>query len=345
MPEFHRADRGLARAREIRLSDEDRDAIDGKFAGTLLRVPRAQRRAGVRTDGDVVLVMGMPGAGKSMIARDLGDAGYERLNRDESGGTLADLVPRLAETLRGGRRNVVLDNTYPSRASRNAVIETAWAAGVAARCIWVTTPLGDAQVNAIRRMVAAHGSLPTPEAIRERSRHDPRYLLPDALFRYERTVEPPVPDEGFESVQERTPGRIVDFGDRKALVIDIDDVRNTPSSLDLIARYQRAGWLVFAHAWRPQVARGEVSSATVDREIAGVLHALPVEAALAFCPHEAGPPLCWCRKPIPGQLIEFAMRRGVSLSRSIIVGSSTADRTMAERIGARYLVAFDQEPG
>jgi hypothetical protein len=35
-------------------------------------------------------------------------------------------------------------------------------------------------------------------------------------------------------------------------------------------------------------------------------------------------------------LIELAVCRGVSLERSIIVGRSAADRTMAERLGMRF---------
>ena len=63
---------------------------------------------------------------------------------------------------------------------------------------------------------------------------------------------------------------------------------------------------------------------------------LGVEVDVACCSHDAGPPVCWCRKPIPGSVLEFAWRRGVAPMRSIVVGSSAADRTMAERIGARF---------
>jgi hypothetical protein len=35
-------------------------------------------------------------------------------------------------------------------------------------------------------------------------------------------------------------------------------------------------------------------------------------------------------------VLELASRRGVALTQSIVVGSSAADRTMAERIGARF---------
>ena len=57
------------------------------------------------------------------------------------------------------------------------------------------------------------------------------------------------------------------------------------------------------------------------------------DVELAYCPHDAGPPVCWCRKPLPGQVIEFALRRGVSLETSLVVAHSAADRTMAERLG------------
>ena len=71
----------------------------------------------------------------------------------------------------------------------------------------------------------------------------------------------------------------------------------------------------------------------MPREAAEVLGG---DIDVACCPHDAGPPVCWCRKPIPGSVLEFATRRGVSLARSIVVGASAADRTMAERIGARF---------
>jgi histidinol phosphatase-like enzyme len=63
---------------------------------------------------------------------------------------------------------------------------------------------------------------------------------------------------------------------------------------------------------------------------------LGADVEIACCPHDAGPPVCWCRKPIPGSALELAMRRGVSLTQSIVVGASAADKTMAERIGARF---------
>lgn len=78
------------------------------------------------------------------------------------------------------------------------------------------------------------------------------------------------------------------------------------------------------HAWQPRM------------DLAQMQQLLDGDADIACCSHDAGPPVCWCRKPIPGTVLAFASRRDVALSRSVVVGSSSADRTMAERIGARF---------
>lgn len=329
----------IARTRALKLDDDDRRALDERFSGRLLRVPRAQRRPASDAAGDVVLVMGMPGAGKTTTTREFEHLGYARLNRDALGGSLADLVPRLDAALASGQRNVVLDNTYATRKSRNEVIECAWSRGVPARCVWLATDVGDAQVNAILRMIDAYGALPTPDDIRTRAKSDPRFLGPTAQFGFERIVEPPVDDEGFTRVERRPFVRDPLPGDARALVFDFDDLVSADAAAsmrDVLARYAADGWLLFAHAWRPDVARGLRTLADIDAEFASARDTLGVEIELAHCVHDAGPPVCWCRKPIPGRLIEFAVRRRVSLERSVIVGRSAVDRTMAERLGMLF---------
>jgi aryl-alcohol dehydrogenase-like predicted oxidoreductase len=337
--------RSLGDAANVRLGDDDRRALDARFSGRLLRVPRRDRRPPDDADGDVVMVMGMPAAGKSAVARELADSGYARLNRDERGGALADLIPSLADGLTSGPQRWVLDNTYPSRAARNEVIETAWSHGVPARCVWVATSLADAQVNAITRLVELHGSLPSPEVLRERGKDDPRYFGPDAQFRYERTVEPPSDDEGFSSLTLRPFVRAVNpHATARAVILDFDDLVSDDEVIlgarrETLQRYEHDGWLLFAHAWRPSISKGALSLDDARASFDHVKSALGVDLTVACCPHDAGPPICWCRKPTPGSLIEFAIHRAVALGQSIIVGHSAADKTMAERLGIRYMEA------
>src|SRR5205807_759249 len=115
-----------------------------------------------------------------------------------------------------------------------------------------------------------------------------------------------------------------------------DDVRVAPERRAILARYEEQGWLLFAHAWRPQIARGAISAQSVGECFDRTRELLGLEIGFACCPHDAGPPICWCRKPMPGLILEFALGHGIALEQSIIVGRSAADRTLAQRLGATY---------
>jgi hypothetical protein len=73
-------------------------------------------------------------------------------------------------------------------------------------------------------------------------------------------------------------------------------------------------------------------AARLSAEVSGL-----VESAL--CPHAGGPPSCWCRPPLPGLPLAFAREHGIDLSRSIVVGTGPAHRTLATTLGARYVQA------
>ena len=146
--------------------------------------------------------MGIPGAGKGRVADDYVTRGFVRLNRDERGGSLRDLADTLEETLSSGARRIVLDNTYLTRASRSYVIEAAGRHGAPARCAWLDTPLAQAQVNLVERLLDRLGSLPTPEEVRALARRADGVLAPTSQMRALRELEPPSIDEGWASVEQ-----------------------------------------------------------------------------------------------------------------------------------------------
>lgn len=359
--------RSLGRAMGLTLGNEDRAALAERFpaAASLRSRTESPRRsassdprrspAGPAEVDEIVLLMGIPAAGKSVAAaRYLGN-GYVRLNRDLSGGRLRDLIPELEATLRAGTRRVVMDNTYASRAERNRVVEVASRHGVPVRCVWLDTPLEEAQINAVLRMLSRDGSVLTPEEIRRRSRREPGVFDPRAQFRYRRSLEPPSLDEGFSAV-ERVPferawtGR----GSTPGLIIEYDgvvrrsragsrpptspgDVVLVPGAKEALAHYHRRGSAVLGLAWHPEVEEGTGTRDAVERTMARTHELLGLELEWAFCPHRPGPPTCWCRKPLPGLVVPFLERHRLDPRRCVHVGPSSADRTLAGRLGMSYL--------
>ena len=312
--------RSSARAATMRLDEHERARLGPA------RRTRPARGAG---KGDVVVVMGAPGAGKSRIAEEYVARGYLRLNRDARGGTLRELADALDEALRNRAREVVLDNTYLTRASRSYVVETSARNGAAVRCIWLDTPLAQAQVNMIERLLDRFGDLPEPEELKKAARSEPGLLAPTQQMRAFRELEPPTDDEGFASV-ERIPFERVAHPDRPTSGVFVAAVADhTPEwERALEAAEPTAPHLVFD--WSPDGASARLG-ATADA-VAGIVSGA-VEAAL--CPHSAGPPTCWCRPPLPGLALEFARRHAVDPASSVVLGASPTHVTLAKTLGAR----------
>ncbi|MCO4773402.1 MAG: aldo/keto reductase, partial [Deltaproteobacteria bacterium] len=295
------------------LSPDDLGALDATFPAGTLRRPRPPAPP-ADAGGEVVLLMGQPGAGKSSAVAGYLERGYERLNRDERGGRLDDLLPVLAERLAEGRRRQVLDNTYASRAARQRVVDVAWAHGVPTRCAWLQTPNGEAMRNVAERMLDRHGRLLTP-ADMSASRH-PADFAPSAQTGWHRRLEPPTADEGHAVVEDLLFVRRERTGDRPALAFDCrllwggKPVPGEEASLaagvaEALVRWAASHTLVplaflAQKDWPPAEAQALLARTCELVAEAGV--SLP---EVLLCDHAgAGPAVCWCRKPMPGLVVQ-----------------------------------------
>jgi aryl-alcohol dehydrogenase-like predicted oxidoreductase/predicted kinase len=320
--------RSAAAAAGLPLDREEQSALGLAF-GRPRQAPAERPRH--RDDAEVVLVMGIPGAGKSRVAEDYVPRGYVRLNRDERGGSLRELADALEEELASGVRRVVLDNTYLTRAARSHVIDAAARHGLAVRCIWVDTPLAQAQVNLVERLLERFGSLPEPEERRVLARRGDGVLAPTSQMRALRELEEPSADEGLAAVERVPFARMAPAGAARAGVFVAAAALAKPGWKQALQEgLAGAPHLVFD--WQPDGTVEALAPAVLRVEAEVVGH---VESAL--CPHGAGPPVCWCRPPLPGLPLAFARAQRVDPARSVLLGVGPAHRTLAGALGARYV--------
>jgi hypothetical protein len=285
-------------------------------------------------NAEVVFVMGVPGSGKSTAAEAYVERGYERLNRDLTGGTLQKITRLLDERLAAGAARIVLDNTYVTRASRYEVVRVASAHGAKVRCLHVETPLADAQINVVVRMLRRFRKVLEPEDLDKLARTDPVSLAPHVLFRMQRQLEPPAADEGFADIERvpfvrKHPERRV-VGTFVALAALGGDAALSDALVALLRQTPEAS-PALVYAWKPDAAAAWLQTLRSSVERAGAATGRSVE--IAVCPHPGGRPICWCRPPLPALLLAFAHRHRIDLRISTLVGASTADATMARALG------------
>jgi len=104
----------------------------------------------------------------------------------------------------------------------------------------------------------------------------------------------------------------------------------------VLRRYADDGWRLLGLGWQPDVSQEIVTAEQVDAGYAKMQARLGVEMDILYCPHGGGPPVCWCRKPLPGLGVVLIQRHRLDPSRCIYVGNGPQDPGFARRLGFQY---------
>jgi histidinol phosphatase-like enzyme len=110
---------------------------------------------------------------------------------------------------------------------------------------------------------------------------------------------------------------------------------------ETLRRYQSEGYRLLGLSWQPEIAEGKRSAAVADSVFARMNELLGLAIDVEYCPHAAGPPRCWCRKPLPGLGVLLIRRHRLNPAVSIYVGEGPQDPGFARRLGFEYRRAAD----
>jgi len=342
--------RDSAQAASLPLTEPDLDLLDEHFQASDIR--RALRA--VEPRDEVVLLMGPPAAGKTSQVQDYVERGYLRLNRDERGGRLDDLLPPLDQALRQGTRQVVLDNTYPTRSSRSGVIEVARRHGLPVRAVWLETSQRDAMLNAAHRMVERAGRVLAPDEIA--AHPDPNLLPPAAIAAWFQRLEPPTRDEGLHRVERVPFVRRPPSGDLvPGLILDLDgtlrrstggapfprnasEVALLPRRRETLEPFVQAGVTLVGLTNQATVGLGQITLQDMLAAVERTVELLDLPIDVRACPHRPKDG-CWCRKPRPGLGVELMHTHRLDPSRTWMIGDRAPDEGVAEALGLRFVHA------
>lgn len=119
-----------------------------------------------------------------------------------------------------------------------------------------------------------------------------------------------------------------------------------PAAPQALAAVARAGLAIVVVSNQAGLALGRFTAAEFDGLRRAIARRLQAEAGVVltdfvFCPHAPGAdgaPVCGCRKPEPGLLIDAAERHGLDLAASWMVGDTLDDVEAGRRAGCRAIL-------
>jgi D-glycero-D-manno-heptose 1,7-bisphosphate phosphatase len=113
----------------------------------------------------------------------------------------------------------------------------------------------------------------------------------------------------------------------------LEQLEILPGVKEACVKLRAAGYLLIGVTNQPDVARGTQKRSVVEAINARLCAELTLDEILV-CYHDDADQ-CECRKPRPGLLLEAALKYGVDLARSVMVGDRWRDVSAGQAAGCR----------
>jgi D-glycero-D-manno-heptose 1,7-bisphosphate phosphatase len=121
----------------------------------------------------------------------------------------------------------------------------------------------------------------------------------------------------------------------------VEDFRVPKGVPAAVSRLRNAGFAVFVATNQPDVRRGLMTAAELDR-MTEMLRSVVEVDDIRVCIHDDRDE-CSCRKPAPGMLLELANRWQIDLTHSYMIGDSWRDVEAGRRAGCRTIHLLGNE--
>lgn len=113
--------------------------------------------------------------------------------------------------------------------------------------------------------------------------------------------------------------------------LSVEEMEILPGAVEAVASLRQAGFLTIVVTNQPDVARGAMKRTMVEAMHEKLLELLAPDDILVCC-HDDGDG-CKCRKPQPGMLNAAALRFGIDLSASFLIGDRWKDIAAGKAAG------------
>ncbi|MDC0541028.1 HAD family hydrolase [Paracoccaceae bacterium] len=127
--------------------------------------------------------------------------------------------------------------------------------------------------------------------------------------------------------------------------IRFEDFEIYPEALDSLNAIKWAGFISVIVTNQPDVGKGIIAPSELDKMHEKLMCELPIDL-IEVCPHtkEAN---CDCRKPKPGMLINAALKLGIALEKSYMIGDRIGDIAAGKAAGCKTIfidLEYEAEP-